>query len=271
MQITEELRDVLDSPGAKLEAGRVLSASQGSTLVLVYRVGIASLASQPPSRVVKLSRREDSVASAPTIQLATPAYFRSYGENPQTTGIRDPDESTLKEVRQLESPLSPGGIPATMSYSADHAWLFCTCLEPDWRPERHALQDAFPEYDCETYLADPPKFAIELGRAMGHHVSERDVRLDGLATIASVTGRLSGIRNVVHVHHGPILYTDNSAAALEHTPEESRTSLIPFTKGTRFAKQREYRFTVSTRGTPAQDVLRLPISEDLRALASLAA
>ena len=71
---------------------------------------------------------------------------------------------------------------------------------------------------------------------------------------------------MVRVYHGQVVYTDDAAAIIESYPEDWRAAIVPFLKRSQYAYQREYRYVVATHGGAKEQVLLMPVSEDLRAL-----
>jgi len=124
------------------------------------------------------------------------------------------------------------------------------------------------EANCCTRFEDPVALAREIGSAFAqmspapptvlyerfHHVQESMLR------------NRSSFDQIVHVRHGPVVYTDEAEDLIESVPLHLRSAAVPFVKSAEYAYQREYRFTVSTIGSPARDVLRVPVTSELRSL-----
>ena len=75
-------------------------------------------------------------------------------------------------------------------------------------------------------------------------------------------------KRVVWVTHGPVLYTDSAEPLIEAVPLRHRAAATPFIKAPDYKNQREYRFTVTTIGKPAQETLLGPTTPELRELAT---
>ena len=115
----------------------------------------------------------------------------------------------------------------------------------------------------------PPTSPGSWGATFGNHLADADVRFGGVGIVArAMLPRDLGER-VVWVSHGQVVYTDDPAAIVESYPEERRGAIVPFLKRSQYAYQREYRFVVETHGDPAEHVIRLPVSDDLRALTEI--
>ena len=76
----------------------------------------------------------------------------------------------------------------------------------------------------------------------------------------------SSFDKIVHVRHGPIVYSDDPEHVIETVPSHLRSVAVPFLKSTSYAHQREYRATISTLGTPLENELLIPVTNNLRAL-----
>ena len=74
----------------------------------------------------------------------------------------------------------------------------------------------------------------------------------------------------MYVFHGPVHYENESGviATDDDLVDIHGGVRAYFTKRTEFEDQSEYRFAVSTPGTPCDEIFELDISEDLRQLTS---
>ena len=72
---------------------------------------------------------------------------------------------------------------------------------------------------------------------------------------------------VVVVRHGRVVYVDEAADLIERYPPELQSTVLPFVKRTRFAGQKEYRFTVSLGGELKRQRVCVDVSDELRDLA----
>ena len=123
-------------------------------------------------------------------------------------------------------------------------------------------------YECATTITDPSGFARQLGKMFAEHSKEDDLLFDFPAQIKRWAAMLSGFGGgIVSVYHGPVLYEDNAEEAVFSLPLHLQGIAAPFVKRRSFERQNEYRFTVSTIGTPATDELHLPIPDEMRSLA----
>ncbi|MXY59571.1 MAG: hypothetical protein F4Y96_03600 [Chloroflexi bacterium] len=266
----------LESPGITVESAFV---NDGATraVVIVQRVVLNSGSSlaKPPA-VVKYSERQYALPHSRDVQLATPRFYRNYPS--EDLGIRDEEEASyikridLKKFLSLYSPqLSSLGMAseqgsADLTLARDDCWIFCTSLKPATEGQAGQLGRQFSDgYDCATVIEDASEFARELGATFGAHVRDADLNLNGLDILAKYRmGELG--ETMVRVYHGQVLYTDAPAAIVESYPDDRRAAIVPFLKRSQYAYQQEYRYVVVTHGGPKEQVLRLPISEDLRTL-----
>ena len=77
----------------------------------------------------------------------------------------------------------------------------------------------------------------------------------------------AGYERAVWVVHGPVAYPADATRLVEPVPMLFKGIAVNFIKRPEYAWQREYRFAVSTVGTPEQDQLWVPITPRLRSLA----
>lgn len=224
--------------------------------------------------IVKFSRSEYALVHHPIAQLATAEHYRRFeGDG---SGIQDPDDAVHREpLRRYLDRWNPdalsglpqsSGISGTVTYQTDSSWLFCTSLPPRSLNERHVLKADF-EADCMTEIADPAAFARELGIAVARMSPAPAVAHDGtLPWIQDRLLRANGVEQIVRIDHGPVIYADDAEDLIDAVPLQHRAAAVPFVKKARFAHQREHRFVVTLTGTPAQQILRVPMSDGMREL-----
>ena len=275
-----EASAILESPGVTIESAFVNDGTKRS-LVMVRRVVLdgSSPPAKPPA-VVKYSERQYVLPHYHSVQLATPRFYRNYpGEDP---GIRDENEASYTKSMNLQrfleryrpQPSTLGVLPelgsAALTLARDDCWMFCASVRPTTAREARQVRRRFSEdYDCTTVIDDASEFARELGATFGTHLADADVRRGGLDVLASAGLPRELGERVVWVSHGHVVYTDDPAAMVQSYPEERRAAIVPFLKRSQYAYQREYRFVVATHGEPVEQVIRLPVSDDLRALTEM--
>ncbi len=193
------------------------------------------------STVVKLSESSHAIPQAPHLQIATAGYYRSI-------------EGSDAHDASVEGP-----------FGADGFWLFCTSIAPSSDAEVEELRERFAA-EATTVIRAPSAFARELGSAVALNIRPEHLKPEPLGWLKR---RLlpPDVSNVVHVHHGPVYYTDNAREVLDAVPRTERAILLPFIKRPSYSWQQEYRFTVSVIGSPTEDTYRVPIGPSLRALA----
>ena len=98
--------------------------------------------------------------------------------------------------------------------------------------------------------------------------AEYDIQLNVLELVGHALLPPELGKTIITVHHGPVIYDDQPATVINCIPELQRGRALPFFKGTRFAGQREYRFVVLAGGEPNDEKLCVPVSHELRDLAS---
>ena len=163
---------------------------------------------------------------------------------------------------------------ARLIYGTDGFWILCTSLEPEASIGFERLWGEFPEYDCATIIPDPSGFALQLGRDFGNQHGEDAIRVDAIAILrlakiahSFIEAGTPAPEAVVVVRHGRVVYVDEAADLIERYPSELQSTVLPFVKRTRFADQKEYRFTVSLGGDPKRQRVWVDVSDELRDLA----
>ena len=257
-----------------------MEANQHSFLVLVRRIDLKpAMADRPMASIVKYSRQGHALPDADFVKLATAQHYRRYdGEGP---GIGDETEATYVKslLSYLEKwnpevaarhELQRGYVSGSITHGTDDQWLYCTARYPRSAEERTRLLREF-DADCVTHLGDPTTLARELGSAVGQMspapAVERNQLLHRLQD--SMLHSQSAFDRIVRVDHGPVAYADDAGVLVEAVPQQHRVAAVPFVKRVEFADQREYRFAVSTIGSPADSVLLVPATPQLRSLASI--
>ena len=270
-KLTDEFTDRFGSRWSKSESAFVMDCGPALTLVLVWHVNLCPdfMAPAEPLRLVKFSKTEYAIRRAEKLRLATADFYRRY--EGAGSGIRDEMEARQvldiqTAIRECESADPARRIPplsGEATYVTDSHWLYCTAITPTWEPNIERLQREFSA-ECATSISDPSSFAIELGKAFAGSLPT--TQLDGMDDVTLSYYRTHQIDHVVQVFHGPVIYTDASEPVFAQ-PAHLRGIASCFVKRQSYEWQREYRFSVSTVGEPADDVLELPISETMKELA----
>ena len=134
-------------------------------------------------------------------------------------------------------------------------------------------------YSAATRIEDADAFAAWLGVdfALGldktADVSLGPIDKIGYARSSYTTNLWDGSRPIdtfVHVYHGPVNYQDVSGRVdrQEQWFDPNAGPMAWFTKKTSFRNQSEYRFAVTTPGTPVQPKHYVAVSPELSALTS---
>jgi len=290
--ITSELREHLACVQIRLESG-FIEANPVPSLVFVRRVDLDPAPSTEPSQgVVKFSPRRFSLATCDSLQLGTPEYYRGYeGEG---SGIQDEDEGVYEEsLHSFFAKYNPEAVAmlgtwsqmvatgktkltcevtasGSAMYQVNDGWLYCTAFHPRSQSERASMQDKF-DGTCITALGEPSKFAGELGSAVAQMSPGPEVSLEEWfhQLQHEMLRSQTPFQRVVHVYHGPVVYTDHAESLIEAVPLLYRSAAVPFVKATAYAAQREYRFAVSTIGTPTATLLSVPVTPRLQSLSRI--
>ena len=259
----------------------------------------------PPARppgIVKFSRGERSIGVAPRIVLSSPQYYRDLeeqsappGEQAQARrrgsrpkretgppGIGDRMEARYQKRYELDEfhrrfAPAPVNAPVTgsaeLTYGTGGFWPLCTSVEPETSRDFERLQKEFSEYDCATTISDPSALALQLGKDFGSRHGEEAVPANayGILRLAKIARGFLGAgvpvpEAVVDVRHGQVVYSDEAADLIESYPSQVQGMVLPFVKRTKFAGEKEYRFTVSLGGEPKKQRVCVDVSEELRSL-----
>ena len=304
VEFPEAVRRKLEAAAQQLEAYAVVEGDR-NFLVLVYRVdyGGRPMPESPP-RVVRFSRSEHSIRVATRIVLSSPSYYRELeeksvppeGQSREGRRERRPERETrgagvgdkmearyrkrydLGEFHRRFAPALvnfPVSGSAKLTYETGGFWILCTSVEPGTSQGFERLRREFAQYDCATIITDPSEFALQLGKDFGHQHGEEAVSSDAVATLRLAKIALGFIKAgapvpeaVVVVRHGHVVYSDEPANIIERYPERFRSVVLPFVKRTKFAKEKEYRFTVSLGGEPKRQRIWVDVSDKLRCLAA---
>lgn len=241
--------------------------------IYVHRVDYRPRSSPNVRRVVRFSERCYAPCRAKKLWLATPSYYRDHESLPP--GIADPYDSTLKKnlTPWMHNRIPYGSVKATAVFSSfSEPRVYCTSHLPSHRVYR-GLKSKFSDeydYDAATEINDVDTFAKWLGIDFALQVDkDKHLKLEALDRVAYMASS-DTIDTFVYVYHGPVHYEDESGVIVTDDDLADIHGAVRacFTKRTEFAYQSEYRFAVSTSGTPRDEIFELNISEDLRQLTS---
>ena len=272
IQPTDALRGVLECEGVALESA-FCDDAEPRAFVLVYRVSLPGTRPlEEPGLVVKFSQIEHALSRAEFVQIATPEHYRRNYEDAE--GIHDEMEAKHREQlrpslsRNGASLLSGPGLRPTgghVIYAVDDIWMFCTSVKPSSGLQLVRIAKRFSR-ESATTIREPSRFAQELGAAFLAHPASRNVKLSSPDRFVEHVSQPYGIGTVVWVYHGPVLYSDDAQDLVSSFPDDHRAIPIAFIKRRKYDWECEYRFTVHVRGAPSNEVVRLPVSDELRKL-----
>lgn len=254
---------------------------QQAYLVLIHRINKHLFGDQRIRKIIKFSEEKHAPSKACCLALGTPAYYRSYegvekGVQDSMEGLLEVDTTLLmREGFSSESPTGVTNLEAKFTMkSSSEPWLYCTSICPDdERGLRKLIQKSRRE--VSTIIRDPDDFAIQLGVDFAINLDKsKDIELGmiwklGCQNSSIETSLWEGSRpidKIVHVYHGPVLYEDQLevAGALEDFAKLGDWERVCFTKRMPFSHEVEYRFALSTLGSPRSEQLFLKISDNLR-------
>ncbi len=274
----------MDSEMVWIDEGAVLD--DAGNLIMTTYIDLREEGNRTPiPALVKGCKREHALEDGKTILISKPARFREYGGEL----IRDVQEGLAKEettvtvtketaaqaarqravadineaheilntgVRRVyrESHSSWNTKSKNLAYGNEW-WVFCTAIKPEdeeWEAWRATLDE---EYDHVSEIGQPAKFAQALGRMVTEQIGPQGKE----ASIKNTTKDMEGPQTkhkFQWVIHGPVVYTDRVYDTLTRDCDV-RTGLAAsiFTKSTKYAEQREYRFAVLTEGSDEETVM----------------
>lgn len=260
---------------------------QELSVIHIRRAGCRSSSVRPVGNLLKFTERKHAPFTAEKLQLVTPEGYRKYEGSGR--GIADPKDGCLtkdatpwmKKARPMREFLASGvssSINAEITFASPHEpWIYCTSIQPDEASTMRELRSEFPQYDTVTAIRDRQAFARQLGIDFALGLDKaRDIQMNPLHRYAYAqsnytTSLWEGRRNIdkfVNVYHGPVRYEDQSGVL--HSSEDVidlyGDQRAWFTKRTEYSGQREYRFGVSTLGTPRSSKHKITVSDEIRRL-----
>ena len=179
------------------------------------------------------------------------------------TGVVDTRHLVLVFHVDHSSSIAGGGVPAQLTKYADkerYAPYQAECLKlatlRHYRESHRELEGTWDPMEGRSRIASTLK---ELCLRHGVQTATQGAHL-----VAAV--RVSGLRSVVHVYHGPVVYDDCAGETLfKRIPEHARGLAAHFFKLATFQDQQEYRFVLSSQGDrPIEDEFYMEITLDLR-------
>ena len=282
---------ISEHPGYQWGISEILNVfdlgRQELSVIHIRRAGCRSSALRPAGNLLKFTKRKHAPFLAEKLQLVTSEGYRKY-EGPGR-GVADPKDGCLikdatpwmtkaLEVPGIDAPGVSLNLRANITFaSPEEPWIYCTSIQPDGASAVRGLRSEFPQYDAVTVIGDRQAFARQLGIDFALSLDRaKDVRTStpydsAYARSSYTTSLWKGRRNIdkfVNVYHGPVRYEDQSGVleTLEDVVDLYGAQRAWFTKGTRFSGQREYRFAVSTFGTPRKSKFKVTASDEIRRL-----
>ena len=252
-------------------------------LIFIRRLDCRPSLSPRVQAIVKFSKRCYAPFQSKKIQLATPEYYRT--DDGLEPGVGDPRDSVLEKDLTpwviTQTSAFEGSVKANASFSSSQEpYIYCTSIKPQSNREMKEMKNKVfgkYKYDAATEFQNPDAFAMQLGINFALSVDkEKDVKLGYLEKLIYLKSSYKvslwkGSRNIdkiVNVYHGPVHYEDQSGVV-----ETQKDFFDPygvqrawFTKRTKPSDQKEYRFAVSTLGTPTNMIFHLAVSNEIRKL-----
>ena len=235
---------------------RVFSVEYGSPIV---RRGI-------PKRLMKYSDVEKHAPyKAECLKLATLCHNRGLEGTWDPMEGQSRLESTLEEmcarhgVRDV--PYGAHLVATTVTYQTDDTSLIYCASGMGADVSRHE------HWIVASRIRDVARFAVLLGAEFSRQRDKRrHAAVTGLDWLDAAVVGSSGLASVVHVHHGPVVYSDNvGEIVFGKIPEHARGLAAHFFKRKNFEYQNEYRFVLSAPGgRPTEDEFYLRITPELR-------
>ena len=246
----------------------------------IYRLGYRPRSAPSVGNVVAFSEPRFAAWRTDKLKLGTPAHYRD--EKKHKPGIGDNRDGTLtKDGTAWARAISPSVTvtSAEMTFaSGSEPWVYCaahyrTNAELRWLKKHFADEYG---YRAATRITNPDAFALWLGIEFALALDKTtDVKLDvwgewgyARSNIINLWGEPRPIDTFVRVYHGPVHYTDRSGRieTQEQWFDPNAGPKAWFTKKTAFKMQSEYRFAVTTLGSPVESEHYIAVSPELRAL-----
>ena len=253
--------------------------SRACHIILLYRLDFRPWRAATVGEVVVFSERRYAPDRTEKLQLATPRYYRDRVD--LQPGIHDPDDGTLtKDASPWIVAFSGTKVEASLTFgSYDEPWVYCASHYGTNRELRRLKSefDAKYGYSVATRIIDPNSFAAWLGVdfVLGFDKT-KDVSLNPIEKIYFTLSHFAArfvegyipFGPVVHVYYGPVNYEDVSGRVDQQDQcfDPNAGPRACFTKKLSFADQNEYRFAVSTHGTPMSQTHHMAVSPNLHAL-----
>lgn len=268
--LPEALKVLWRKAGWVLEDAAVVDARH---LVLAFRVDHSSsiIGTGIAGQLTKYTDHEDHAPyCAGHLKLATLRHFRE--QHGDLEGTWDPMEGRIRITSTLEEMCRRHGAPSVSQgahlvttdvvyQTDDTSFIYSTSRAENLAPRNE-------HWEVVSRIRDVAKLALLLGAEFARQCDEGQLTaVTGLDRLVTAAVRSSGLNSVVHVHHGPVIYDDNSGETLfKRFPEHVRGVAAHFFKRAAFEYQQEYRFVLSARGgRPVEDEFYLKITPELRA------
>lgn len=244
--------------------------TDGGQLLFVQYVDIGLSKKNPrPTKLVKGTEAEYSLAHSGTIRVSNPRRFRDFGESliqddqeGRAESREEEGSSTdyTKERQEQEQALihlgmNDAALGSHSSYKSSHhadnmtfgggCWIFCAAIQPESQSEWTELQGSLPaSYNDYTTVHQARRFAQALGLAFVDQVGPQGK--EGYVTHnAKDADPVLTLHDSQMILHGPVWYTDDVYQFLRMRQGSVLEKLYPlFVKDRRYAGQREYRFVI---------------------------
>ena len=269
--LPKEVSGLWRAAGWALEDSAAVDAHH-QVLVFSVEYGSPIVRRGVPKRLMKHSDVEKHAPyKAECLKLATLRHYRERHRGLE--GTWDPMEgrsrleSTLEEmcgrhgVRDL--PHGAHLVATTVTYQTDDTSLiYCTSgMGADVSRHEH--------WKVASCIHDVPRLALLLGAEFARQRDKRrHAAVSGLDRLVAAAIGSSGPASVVHVHHGPVVYSDHAGEILfGKIPEHARGLAAHFFKRKDLEYQKEYRFVLSDPGgRPIEDEFYLRNTPELRSV-----
>lgn len=249
--------------------------------ILVFKVDYRPITAQTIGDVVVFTKPKYAPERSDDIQLGTPRYYRDRED--LDPGIQDPHDGTLTlNSTQWARSIVGGTVQAQVTFSSEsEPWVYCGA---HYRTigEIRRLRKLFAQehqYSIATQIHDPSAIAIWLGIEFAlcfnksKHVALNQVDRNVYKRSSYSTNLWEGTRpidTVIRVYHGPVHYEDFSGKVdrQDHFFDPTAGPKAWFTKKLEFKEQSEYRYAISTIGTPVKQQHWIPLTPELRSFFS---
>lgn len=228
-----------------------------------FTVACARYGPSPEGQIYKVTEAKYAPSASLSLSIGTLDYYRDVVDKDEGSFSSESDKTVL---HTLDGKLLAGpGTIGNLRFSIDPCWVYCTTMISGhgMRPDQSSWFKA--DHRATPVASSPNHFARMLGAAFGVWSIPRIRQV--YEWIESVPV-LEYTHNAIMIVHGAVRYMDAAErdrylGTLSQENRELWMHEAVFTKNAEFAPEREYRFAIWGWGTPLQDHVVMPLTNQL--------